>query len=124
MTDAMIEILQSDAIYSSKVEAVSAIERGCQYMYSGDPAKLLRYHTGTLGIKYSPFPYIPADVIRFEDENVIISDTVSSAVTWMTSFNTAPMLKHYNVEFFKSLVENQAIEAIILNWIPVLEVQL
>jgi hypothetical protein len=123
MTEGMIKVISStDSNISAKIEIVSALERGCQYMYSGDPRKLLRTHLTDLGIKFRPTPHIPATTVDFSD-NVRISREASLAPTWMTAFNTKPMLKHYNQRFFNALEDGNSTDSLLLEWINILTVR-
>ncbi len=119
MTDGIIKILEAvdGPLDFHALEIVSSLERGCQFLYSGDQRKLLAAHR-RLGIRYTPMPFIPEHIVSFETG--IVNSRFDLLPSVITEFNTAKILTRCIRAFFTNANGAPLADALRF-WIDVLQ---
>lgn len=124
MTDGMKKLIKSrDPMYPSMeaIEIVSALERGCQFLYSGDKRKLRLFHQ-EIGISFVPSPTIPEEVVKFIGSRCRVNSDQIPELTFVTNFNTPKLLQPLLKELYETISSGSDIDQSLNVWLAAFEV--
>lgn len=124
LTDGILKLLRAHPnefyLPMEVVEVISALERACQYLYSGDRRKLLASHRRA-GFQVSGLPHIPSTSVNFR-RNPPAVNKEKFEITYLTGFNTNGLLASKMRKFYDFNVDAVDILFAINSWIEVLKV--